>query len=212
MKIALFGPPGAGKGTQAAFITERLSIPQISTGDLLRSEVKKASILGQEAKGYMDRGELVPDELVLSMMGSRLASEDCASGYILDGYPRSLSQAKALDELISLDLVIVIDVEGSSLIDRITGRRMCRCGATYHLRFAPPNVNGLCDRCGQELYQRDDDKEETIRSRLKVYREQTMPIIDHYSKKGILRTIDGNRGIDRIKDSILEAVMKAGGV
>lgn len=206
MRIALFGPPGAGKGTQAAFITERFSIPQISTGDLLRSEVRRGSPLGIEAKGFMDRGELVPNELVLSIMERRLKEPDCAGGFILDGYPRSVPQAVALERITGLDAVVVIDVNESSLVERITGRRMCRCGATYHRTFSPPSVEGKCDRCGADLYQRDDDREETIRSRLNVYRSQTLPLIDHYSEKGLVRRIDGNRPIDSIKDSILDTL------
>jgi adenylate kinase len=211
MKIALFGPPGAGKGTQAAFVTERFSIPQISTGDLLRAEVKKGSPLGAQAKGYMDQGQLVPDELVLNIMKARISAPDCSKGYILDGYPRSVSQARALQSILKLDAVVVIDVDENSLVKRITGRRMCSCGATYHVEFAPPKNEGVCNKCGKPLYQRDDDKEATVRSRLKVYREQTLPLVDHYTKEGIVVRIDGNRGIEEIKGSILGSLRSPGG-
>lgn len=211
MRIALFGPPGAGKGTQAAFVTDRFSIPQISTGDLLRAEVKKGSPLGAKAKGYMDKGQLVPDSLVLNIMKNRLSAPDCAKGYILDGYPRSVSQAEALQSILNLDAVVFIDVDETTLVRRITGRRMCSCGATYHLEFAPPKKDGSCDKCGKSLYQRDDDKEATVRSRLIVYRDQTLPLVDHYSKKGIVHRIDGNRGIDEIKGSILGTLASLGG-
>jgi adenylate kinase len=211
MKIALFGPPGAGKGTQAAFVTERFSIPQISTGDLLRAEVKKGSPPGAQAKVYMDQGQLVPDELVLNIMKARISASDCSKGYILDGYPRSVSQARALKSILKLDAVVVIDVDENSLVKRITGRRMCSCGATYHVEFAPPKNEGVCNKCGKPLYQRDDDKETTVRSRLKVYRDQTLPLVDHYTKEGIVVRIDGNRGIEEIKGSILGSLRSLGG-
>jgi adenylate kinase len=211
MKIALFGPPGAGKGTQAAFVTEKYSIPQISTGDLLRAEVKKGSPLGAQAKGYMDQGQLVPDELVLNIMKARISAPDCSNGYILDGYPRSVSQARALKSILKLDAVVVIDVDENSLVKRITGRRMCSCGATYHVEYAPPKNEGVCNKCGKPLYQRDDDKETTVRSRLGVYREQTLPLVDHYTKEGIVVRIDGNRGIEEIKRSILGSLRSLGG-
>jgi adenylate kinase len=211
MKIALFGPPGAGKGTQAAYITERFSIPQISTGDLLRSEVRRGSPLGMEAKAYMDRGDLVPNELVLSIMEHRLKDPDCNSGFILDGYPRSVPQAFALERITGLDAVVVIDVDESSLVERITGRRMCRCGATYHMTFSPPSVEGRCDRCGSDLYHREDDQEDTIRSRLNVYRNQTLPLIDHYGENGKVIRIDGNRPIEEIRTSIEESLRSIGG-
>lgn len=203
MKIALFGPPGAGKGTQAKVIMDRFGIPQISTGDLLRNEVRKNTDLGLKAKSYMDRGDLVPDDVVIGMLRDRISKEDCRNGFILDGFPRSLSQAKALDRIVELDAVINIDVDESRLIERITGRRMCKCGATYHIKFNPPEKEDICDKCGGELYQRDDDKEETVKQRIGVYREQTEPLLDFYSEKGILKTVDGNRSIDAISEEIV---------
>lgn len=204
MKIALFGPPGAGKGTQAAAIRDHFNIPQISTGDLLRSEVRKETKLGSEAKSYMDRGELVPDDVVIGMLKERLADPDCSNGFILDGFPRSLSQARALEGIVQLDAVVNIEVDESAPVERITGRRMCKCGATYHIRFNPPRKEGICDQCGGELYQRDDDKEETVRQRIRVYRDQTEPLLEYYDKKGILRSVDGNRSIGEISKDIID--------
>lgn len=204
MKISLFGPPGAGKGTQARFIVEKFSIPQISTGDLLRAQVRSGTDLGIKAKEYMDRGALVPDEVVIGMLRERISDNDCENGFILDGFPRSLSQAKALKEIITLDAVINIKVNEEALIRRITGRRMCPdCGATYHIDFAPPRKEGICDRCGAELYQRDDDREETVRKRIEVYRSQTEPLAEFYREEGILKDIDGNRSIEEISGDII---------
>ncbi len=202
MKLALFGPPGAGKGTQAVRISKRYSIPQISTGDLLRREVRDNTSLGTEAKGYMDSGKLVPDELVLRILSKRLQEEDCFDGFILDGFPRSLAQAEALKSIVDLDIVVNIDVNHSSLVRRITGRRMCSCGATYHLDFSPPGEVGKCDECGGVLYQRDDDREETVLKRLEVYKSSTEPLIGHYRKKGILEDVDGNGPIDDVTKGI----------
>jgi adenylate kinase len=205
MKIALFGPPGAGKGTQARFIVEKFSIPQISTGDLLRAQVRSGTDLGIKAKEYMDRGALVPDDVVIGMLRERISDNDCENGFILDGFPRSISQAKALKEIVKLDAVINIIVDEEALIRRITGRRMCPdCGATYHIDFAPPRKEGICDRCGAELYQRDDDREETVRKRIDVYRSQTEPLADFYGKEGILKDIDGNRSIEEISKDIID--------
>lgn len=204
MKVALFGPPGAGKGTQAKYIVEEFGIPQISTGDLLRAQVREGTELGKMAKEYMDKGELVPPDVVISMMKERLKEDDCRNGFILDGFPRSLPQAEALEEFVELDAVINISVEESELVRRITGRRMCRCGATYHIEFNPPRYVGICDRCGGALYQRDDDKEETVKQRLRVYREQTAPLIEHYGQKGILKNIDGSRSIEEISSDIID--------
>lgn len=205
MKISLFGPPGAGKGTQARFIVEKFSIPQISTGDLLRAQVRSGTDLGIKAKEYMDRGALVPDEVVIGMLRERISDNDCENGFILDGFPRSLSQAEALKEIVTLDAVINIKVNEEALIRRITGRRMCPdCGATYHIDFAPPRKEGICDRCGAELYQRDDDREETVRKRIEVYRSQTEPLAEFYREEGILKDIDGNRSIEEISGDIIE--------
>lgn len=204
MKISLFGPPGAGKGTQARFIVERFQLPQISTGDLLRAQVRGGTELGKKAKEFMDRGALVPDEVVIGMLKDRIGLGDCRNGFILDGFPRSLSQAEALKEIIELDAVVNIVVNEESLVRRITGRRMCGCGATYHVDFAPAKVEGVCDKCGKGLYQRDDDREETVRNRIEVYRSQTEPLAAYYRKEGILKDIDGNRSIDEISDEILQ--------
>ncbi|MFW3145504.1 MAG: adenylate kinase [Thermoplasmatota archaeon] len=203
MKIALFGPPGAGKGTQAKYIVDEFGIPQISTGDLLRAQVRDGTELGKMAKEYMDKGALVPQEVVISMMKERLKEDDCGNGFILDGFPRSLPQAEALAEFVKLHAVINIVVDESELVRRITGRRMCKCGATYHLDFAPPKYIGICDKCGGALYQRDDDREETVKQRLRVYRDQTEPLADHYRKKGILKDIDGSRPIEEISSDIM---------
>ncbi len=206
MKISLFGPPGAGKGTQARFIVERFQLPQISTGDLLRAQVRGGTELGKKAKEFMDRGALVPDEVVISMLMDRIGLEDCGNGFILDGFPRSLSQAEALKGIIELDAVVNIVVNEESLVRRITGRRMCGCGATYHVDFAPPKMEGVCDKCGKGLYQRDDDREETVRKRIEVYRSQTEPLAAFYRKEGILNDIDGNRPIGDISNDILHFI------
>ncbi|MEA3560082.1 MAG: adenylate kinase [Candidatus Thermoplasmatota archaeon] len=203
MKIALFGPPGAGKGTQAKYIVETFSIPQISTGDLLRAQVRAGTELGNKAKEYMDKGELVPQDVVIGMMKERVKKDDCKGGFILDGFPRSAPQAEALKEFVSLDAVVNIVVDVSALVRRITGRRMCKCGATYHIDFNPPGEEGICDLCGGELYQRGDDREDTVKSRIKVYRDQTEPLAEFYRKEGILRDFDGNRPIDEISSEII---------
>ncbi|MGA1822161.1 MAG: adenylate kinase [Thermoplasmatota archaeon] len=204
MKIALFGPPGAGKGTQASVVKDRYGIPQISTGDLLRSEVREGTKLGILAKGYMGRGALVPSDVVIGMLRERIRKDDCSDGFILDGFPRSLQQAESLESIVDLDAVVTIDVDESVLVRRITGRRMCPCGATYHVEFNPPEKKDVCDQCGGDLYQREDDREETIRQRIGVYREQTEPLIDYYAGKDILRRVDGNRRIDEISKEIIQ--------
>jgi len=206
MRIALFGPPGAGKGTQAAFIVREFSIPQVSTGDLLRAQVKAGTDLGKKAKGYMDRGLLAPDDLILEMMRDRLSQEDCRGGFILDGFPRSVSQAEALDRIVGIDAFILIYADEEALVERISGRRMCRCGATYHVTMNPPKEPGRCDRCGSDLYQRDDDNESTVRNRLSVYREQTLPLLDHYERNGLVIKVDGNRAIEEISAMIASAL------
>lgn len=216
MRLVLLGAPGAGKGTQAKKLIEKFSIPQISTGDILRKAVADGTSLGKEAKSYMDRGELVPDSVVIGIIKERLREEDCKNGYILDGFPRNVAQAQALDEMLGslnspIDYAVSIDVPFDDLMKRLTGRRTCRdCGQMYNIYFTPPQKNGRCDRCGGELYQRDDDKEETIRKRLEVYNAQTAPVIDYYSKKGILRTIPGTGGIEEIFDRIIKILEKRG--
>jgi len=212
MDIILLGPPGSGKGTQAQKMVERYHIPQISTGDILRGAVKERTPLGMEAQGYMDQGKLVPDEVVVGIVRERLKESDCKGGFILDGFPRTVPQAEALDSTLgemqrAIDHVVSIEVPNEELIKRLTGRRTCRnCGAMYHIIFDPPAKEGVCDRCGEELYQRDDDQEETIRARLQVYEEQTAPLIAYYRGKGLLRAIDGVGAIEEIFRNIVQAI------
>lgn len=200
MIIVLLGPPGCGKGTQAQKIMDVLHIPQISTGDMLRKALNEGTPLGLEAKKYMEAGKLVPDELVINIMRDRIKQEDCEKGFILDGFPRSIPQAEALDRMLEeigkkIDIAINFDVPEEELILRISGRRSCpKCGAMYHIKFSPPRVEGICDRCGERLYQRADDNEETVKNRLKVYYDQTAPVIDYYKKKGLLHNIDAGGG------------------
>ena len=212
MDIILLGPPGSGKGTQAQKMVERYHIPQISTGDILRGAVKEQTPLGVEAKGYMDQGKLVPDEVVVGIVRERLKESDCKGGFILDGFPRTVPQAEALDSTLAgmqraIDHVVSVEVPNEELIKRLTGRRTCRnCGAMYHIIFDPPAKEGVCDRCGGELYQRDDDQEETIKARLQVYEEQTAPLIAYYRGKGLLRAIDGVGAIEEIFQNIVQAI------
>jgi adenylate kinase len=212
MRIVLLGPPGAGKGTQAAKIVSEFNIPHISTGDIFRKNLKEGTPLGLKAKKYMDKGLLVPDDLVVELVKDRLTQEDCKDGFMLDGFPRTELQAKALDDELksletSLDVVINIEVDHNLLIERITGRRICKdCGATYHVKFNPPKVQGICDACGGELYQREDDKEETVKKRLEVYTEQTEPLIQYYKKKELLQTIDGQQDINIVFKDIKEVL------
>jgi adenylate kinase len=212
MDVILLGPPGSGKGTQAQKLGERYHIPQISTGDILRGAVKERTPLGVEAQGYMDQGRLVPDEVVVGIVRERLMASDCNGGFILDGFPRTLPQAEALDVTLQemkreIDHVISIEVDNEELLGRLTGRRTCRtCGTMYHLMFNPPKKDGICDKCGGELYQRDDDQEATIRARLQVYEEQTAPLIAYYRNKGLLRTIDGVGEIEEIFREIVKAI------
>ncbi|MBW1975613.1 MAG: adenylate kinase [Deltaproteobacteria bacterium] len=209
MNIILLGPPGAGKGTQAKRMIDRYGIPQISTGDMLRAAVQAGTPLGLEAKKYMDAGQLVPDEVVVGLVKERIQQDDCKKGYMLDGFPRNVSQAETLDKMLSelgqkIDHVVCIEVPEDELVKRLTGRRTCRqCGAGYHVIFDPPKKDGVCDKCGGELYQRDDDNEETVKSRLKVYKEQTEPLIEYYEKQGKLRRIDGVGSIDEIFNRIV---------
>lgn len=197
MNIILLGPPGAGKGTQAKMLIDEYQIPQISTGDILRAAVKEGTSLGKEAKSYMDKGGLVPDSVVIGIVEERIQQPDCQKGYMLDGFPRTVPQAEALDEMLNklsaqIDHVVSIEVANEELIKRLTGRRTCReCGAGYHVMFDPPKEEGVCDKCGGELYQRDDDNEETVSSRLNVYESQTLPLIDYYKVQEKIRPIDG---------------------
>ncbi|MEA3223907.1 MAG: adenylate kinase [Thermodesulfobacteriota bacterium] len=212
MKIILIGPPGAGKGTQAKRFVERLSIPQISTGDMFRAAVAKGTQMGRKAKEYMDKGELIPDDVVIGVVKERLGSPDCNNGFILDGFPRTSDQAKALDKILGdmeshLDHVVEIEVPDSVLVERLTGRRTCRqCGYMHHIKFDVPKKDGICDKCGGELYQRDDDKEQTIRERLKTYHSQTAPLVAYYSDQGIVRKIEGKGSMTDVEDAIATAI------
>ena len=197
MKIVMLGAPGAGKGTQADKIAGKYALPHISTGDIFRKNIKEGTELGKEAKSYMDAGKLVPDELTVRLLLDRVANDDCKNGYILDGFPRTIPQADALDaELTKLgekiDFAINVDVPDENIVNRMSGRRACpKCGATYHIRHLPPKKEGICDSCGTELVIRDDDKPETVKNRLAVYHEQTQPLIEYFEKKGVLHTVDG---------------------
>ncbi|MCD6381521.1 MAG: adenylate kinase [Candidatus Aenigmarchaeota archaeon] len=209
MKLVLLGPPGSGKGTYSSRLAKELGIPHISTGDLLREEVSKGSELGKKAKEYMDKGELVPNEIVLEILKQRLQQPDCEKGFILDGFPRNLEQAKILDEITEIDKVIYLDVPDEIIIERLSNRRICKkCGAIYNLKTMPPKVPGKCDICGGELYQREDDKPEVVKNRLVVYRENTTPLINYYKEKGILvefkieHEIPVEEGIKKIRELI----------
>lgn len=212
MRLVLLGPPGAGKGTQASSIVKKYRIPHISTGDIFRANIKEGTQLGQKAKSYMDKGLLVPDEVVVSIVKDRLTKDDCKEGFLLDGFPRTVNQAEALDgELllmgIKLDKVVNIEADRNVLIERAIGRRICKeCGATYHIKFNPPKVDGVCDLDNAILFQRDDDIEETVATRIQVYLDQTQPLIEYYQKKGLILDIDGTRLIDDIFISIVEAL------
>ena len=209
MKIIMLGAPGAGKGTQAKMIAEKYGIAHVSTGDIFRMNIKEGTALGKEAKTYMDQGLLVPDELTVRILLDRVAREDCANGYVLDGFPRTIPQAQVLDQALAdmddaIDYAINVDVPDENIIGRMTGRRACvTCGATYHIVHIPPKQEGICDACGKELVLRDDDREETVSKRLSVYHEQTQPLIDFYTAKGILRTIDGTEKMQDVFTNIV---------
>jgi adenylate kinase len=204
MRIVLLGAPGAGKGTQAKMLIDKYKIPQISTGDILRKAVADGTPLGKEAKAIMERGELVPDKIVLGLVEERLKQDDCKKGFILDGFPRNTAQAEALDQLLSnlkmpLDSALSVDVPKEDLMKRLTGRRTCKsCQQMYNIYYSPSKKEGVCDKCGGDLFQRNDDKEDTIRKRLDVYDAQTAPLIDYYKKKGILNSVTGVGSIDEI--------------
>ena len=197
MKIIMLGAPGAGKGTQAKMIAEKYSLPHISTGDIFRANIKNGTELGMEAKSYMDKGQLVPDELTVKILLDRVAKDDCKNGYVLDGFPRTIPQAKVLEDALNktgekIDYAINVDVPDENIIKRMSGRRACvNCGATYHIVNVPPKKEGICDKCGSELILRDDDKEETVKNRLTVYHDQTQPLIDFYSERNVLKNVDG---------------------
>ncbi|MCR5177387.1 MAG: adenylate kinase [Lachnospiraceae bacterium] len=199
MKIIMLGAPGAGKGTQAKMIADKYSLPHVSTGDIFRANLKEGTELGKKAKEYMDKGALVPDELTVEILLDRVAKDDCKNGYVLDGFPRTIPQAEVLDSELkklgdAVDLAIDVEVPDENIVRRMSGRRAClKCGATYHVEYIPPKKEGICDDCGEPLVQRDDDKEETVKKRLSVYHEQTQPLIDYYTKKGILKTVDGTK-------------------
>ena len=211
MDFILLGPPGAGKGTQAKLMIDKWKVPQVSTGDILRAAVREGTALGVEAKGFMDSGGLVPDRVVIGIIAERLKEEDATDGFILDGFPRTIPQAQALQGILNdlgrnIDHVISIEVDDEELVARLTGRRMCKgCGESFHIVFNPSAKEGVCDRCNGELYQRDDDQEETIRQRLAVYSDQTQPLIAYYEKQGKLRRIDGTGSIEAIFSRVLEA-------
>ncbi|MCR8850773.1 adenylate kinase [Rossellomorea sp. SC111] len=210
MNIVLMGLPGAGKGTQAEKIVDKYGIPHISTGDMFRAAIKEGTELGLKAKSFMDNGDLVPDEVTIGIVRERLSKEDCQKGFLLDGFPRTVAQAEALENILAdlgkkMNYVININVDKDILMERLTGRRICKeCGATYHLVFNPPTEEGVCDRCGGELYQRADDNEETVQNRLDVNIKQTQPLLAYYEDKGYLKNIDGQQDIHRVFDDIDE--------
>ncbi|MCA1032783.1 adenylate kinase [Bacillus timonensis] len=210
MNLVLMGLPGAGKGTQAERIVEDYKIPHISTGDMFRAAIKEGTELGLKAKSFMDKGELVPDEVTIGIVRERLSKDDCLNGFLLDGFPRTVPQAEALEQMLTelnknIDYVINIDVNQDILMDRLTGRRICKgCGATYHLVFNPPQNEGVCDKCGSELYQRADDNAETVSNRLEVNLKQTKPLLDFYEGKGYLRNINGEQDINVVFEDIKE--------
>jgi adenylate kinase len=216
MRLVFLGPPGAGKGTQAGMVSAKLGVPQVSTGDILREAVRRKTELGGKAKAYMETGALVPDDLMLSLVDRRLAEPDCAGGFLLDGYPRTLAQAKELDRVLkvqekALDAVIFIEVNDEEVVRRLSQRRVCpQCKALYNLEADPPKVENACDHCGVKLVTRVDDAEETIRTRLKVYRDETLPLVEYYQAKGILKKIVSEGGIEKVFAAILEAISEVG--
>ena len=212
MNLILLGPPGAGKGTQAVKIVEKYNIPHISTGDIFRENIKKGTELGKKAKEYMDKGELVPDDLVCEIATSRLLEDDCKDGFLLDGFPRTVYQAEKLDEFLKkhgkeIDKVLDIAVEKEELMTRLIGRRVCKaCGATYHIENMPPKKEGVCDKCGGELMQRADDTAETVENRIEVYNSQTMPLVEYYENAGNIALIDGAIGLENVFNSIVSVL------
>ncbi len=208
MIVILLGAPGAGKGTQGSLISKQFAIPQISTGDILRSEVKKSTELGKQAKNFMDKGELVPDGIIIGMMENRIKASDCSNGFILDGFPRTVEQADALRKMLDkngldLNCALLIDVSEDAIIERLTGRRVCpNCGEVYHLQYNPPKKDNVCDKCGAKLIQRDDDRKEIVKNRLDVYNRSTAPLIDYYERLGKLIKINGMGSMDKIFDGV----------
>ncbi|MCL1808794.1 MAG: adenylate kinase [Clostridiales bacterium] len=212
MNLILLGPPGAGKGTQAVKLKEKYSIPHISTGDIFRKNIKEGTELGIKAKMYMDKGELVPDDVVIGIALSRLCESDCEGGFLLDGFPRTVHQAEELSAFLAdsgraLDLVLDINVDKDELVRRLSGRRVCKlCGATFHVTGMPPQKDGICDKCGGELLQRADDSEETVTNRIEVYNRQTMPLVDYYEKMGVIAHIDGAAGLENVFSEITKSI------
>ena len=210
MKIIMLGAPGAGKGTQAKKIAAKYGIPHISTGDIFRANIKNGTELGKKAKTYMDQGLLVPDELVVDLVVDRVSQDDCTKGYVLDGFPRTIPQAEALDKALEakgqkMDYAIDVDVPDENIVKRMGGRRACvKCGATYHVVFAAPKTEGVCDTCGEDLVLRDDDKPETVQKRLEIYHDQTHPLIEYYEKKGVLHTVDGTQTMEDVFKNITD--------
>ena len=216
MRLVLVGPPGAGKGTQAEFISAHLGVPKISTGDIFRANVSQGTPLGQQARAFMDAGDLVPDEITVGMVRDRLAEDDTRKGFLLDGFPRNVPQAQTLDDLLlsagtPLDVILELVVDDDEVVRRLSGRRTCRnCGHVWHVDFDPPSVEGVCDICGGELFQRDDDKPETIRHRLEVYYEQTAPLVSYYAEKGLLVGIDAMGPVDDVTDRAISSLRPFG--
>ncbi len=212
MRLILLGPPGAGKGTQAASLVKHYKIPHISTGDIFRANIKGGTDLGKKAKSYMDKGELVPDELTVAIVQDRLMQDDAKNGFLIDGFPRNISQAEALDRVLEesgnkIDYALCIDVDAQDLIKRAVGRRICKdCGATYHIQFMPSKKEGVCDSCNGELYQRDDDNEETMTNRIDVYEKQTSPLVEYYGDRDVLKRINGNQSADEVFNEMLSVL------
>ena len=209
MKIIMLGAPGAGKGTQAKMIAEKYSIPHVSTGDIFRANIKNGTELGKQAQEYMDAGKLVPDELTVKILLDRVAQDDCKDGYVLDGFPRTIPQAEVLEDALNklgdkIDYAINVDVPDENIVRRMSGRRAClKCGATYHIEHIPPKQEGICDTCGSELVLRDDDKPETVLNRLKVYHDQTQPLIDFYTERSVLKSVDGTKDMKEVFNDII---------
>ncbi len=209
MKIVMLGAPGAGKGTQAIKIADKYDIPHISTGDIFRANIKGGTELGQKAKSYIDKGELVPDEVTIGMLLDRIAQDDCKNGYVLDGFPRTIPQAESLTEALKsqgdqIDFALNIDVPDEAIIERMSGRRACpKCGATYHIVYAAPKTENICDKCGSELIIRSDDKPETVKDRLNVYHQQTEPLITYYKTAGVLREVDGTQELPKVFEDVV---------
>lgn len=215
LRAVLLGPPGAGKGTQASRLVDKYGIPQISTGDIFRMNIKNETELGKKAKSFMDKGELVPDELVCDLVKARLEEPDCKNGFLLDGFPRTICQAEELDKYLrgkgqKLDIVIDLKVRKETLIERLTGRRVCKsCGASFHIINIPPKKAGICDKCGANLIQRADDNEETVLNRINVYDKQTSPLVEYYRSNGVLKSFDGERKLNELFDAICQAIGEA---